>query len=126
MKNIIHTDKAPKAIGPYSQGILKNNMLFVSGQIPLAPESMQIVSDDIREQTKQVLANLQAVITEAGFTMEDIVKTTIYLTSMTDFALVNEVYSGVFSHNPPARATVAVSGLPKNVRIEIDAIAYTN
>ncbi len=123
-KEVIFTNQAPKAIGPYSQAIKVNNMLFVSGQIALDPETMQLVSDDVEKQTHQVLKNLQAILSEAGYTLKDVVKTTIYLTDMNDFARVNEVYSRYFSENKPARATVEVSRLPKDVRVEIELIAF--
>ena len=123
-KEVIFTNQAPKAIGPYSQAIKVNNMLFVSGQIALDPETMQLVSDDVEKQTHQVLKNLQAILSEAGYTLKDVVKTTIYLTDMNDFARVNEVYSRYFSENKPARATVEVTRLPKDVRVEIELIAF--
>jgi len=119
----IFSKEAPAAIGPYSQAILMNNMLFVSGQIPLIPESMEVVSMDVREQTEQVLKNLQAVLKEANFSLEDVVKTTIYIQNMNDFNHVNEVYGSYFDVHKPARATVEVSRLPKDVKVEIDCIA---
>lgn len=124
MKKIISTDRAPKAIGPYSQAVMVNDMLFISGQIPIDPATGNIVSDDIRLQTEQVLRNLVAILKEAGFTVENVVKTTIFLKDMGKFADVNEVYKGFFKEgNYPARATVEVARLPKDVLVEIEAIA---
>jgi len=121
---IISTEDAPAAIGPYSQGIVAevSKMLFVSGQIPFDPKTMKLVSEDIGEQTKQVLENVQAVVRAAGCDLSQVVKTTIFLKDMNDFARVNEVYGQYFSDFKPARATVEVSRLPKDVKIEIDAI----
>lgn len=120
----LHTDKAPKAIGPYAQAIRANGFLFTAGQIPLDPESMEVVADgDVAGQTKQVLANLSAVLAVAGCTWSSVVKTTVFLRSMDDFAAMNEVYAGVFTDSKPARSTVAVAGLPKNVRVEIELVA---
>lgn len=125
MKKIIATKSVPAAIGPYSQAveISCTNLVFLSGQIPLDPQTMEIVGSDAKEQCRQVMKNLGEVLKEAGCTFDDLVKTTIYLKSMSDFAAVNEVYSAYFSENPPARATVAVLELPKNVLVEIDGIA---
>ncbi len=122
-KKIIFTKNAPLAIGPYSQAVRVDNMLFVSGQIPLNPETMTIVSDDITEQTHQVLKNLQAILDEAKYTFEDVVKTTIYIKDMNDFAKVNEVYGQYFTSHKPARACVEVARLPKDVKVEIELIA---
>jgi len=120
---IISTNGAPQAIGPYSQAIEKNGMLFISGQIPINPENGKIESDSIKHQTGQVLRNMAAILNAAGYSLQDIVKTTCYLSDMGNFVEMNEVYSGFFSSNPPARATVEVSRLPKDVLIEIDGIA---
>lgn len=122
-KKVIFSNQAPKAIGPYSQAILANNMLFVSGQVPLVPETMEIVSSDVSEQTEQSLKNIQAILTEAGFSFEDVVKTTIFIKDMNDFSKINEVYAKYFSNHKPARACVEVSRLPKDVKVEIELIA---
>ncbi len=119
--NSISTELAPAAIGPYSQAIKADNLLFCSGQIPLLPDG-SMVKGGIREQTLQVMANLKAVIEAAGGSFAQIVKTTIYLIDLSDFAVVNEIYGENFTENPPARATVQVAALPKGVQIEIDAI----
>lgn len=117
-KKIIYSQKAPKPIGPYSQAVEMGNMIFLSGQIPVNPDA-----GDIKIQTRQVLDNIKAVLEDAGYKMDDIVKTTIYLTDIKQFSQVNEVYAEYFSKEPPARSTVEVKGLPKGVPIEIDAIA---
>ena len=122
-RSIISTDKAPAAVGPYSQAVVANGLAFVSGQIPVEPETGQVVSGPIGEQAKQALDNLSAVLAAAGSSLARALKTTIYLADMNDFAVVNEVYGGYFAADPPARATVEVRRLPKDVRIEIDAIA---
>ncbi len=119
--NSISTELAPAAIGPYSQAIKADNLLFCSGQIPLLPDG-SLVEGGIREQTLQVMANLKAVIEAAGGSFAQIVKTTIYLIDLSDFAVVNEIYGKDFTENPPARATVQVAALPKGVQVEIDAI----
>lgn len=118
----IKTDKAPKAIGPYSQAVKVGNILFTSGQIPLDPESGEIVGSGIEEQTKRICENLKAVLEEAGASFENVVKTTCFLYDMTDFARFNEIYSQYFI-SKPARSCVAVKTLPKNVLAEIEAIA---
>lgn len=119
----ISTNAAPGAIGPYSQAVkASGNFLFCSGCIPLTPEGEQI-KGDVKEQTVQVLKNLEAVLAAAGLTTANVVKTTIFLSSMDHFAAVNEVYATFFTNEPPARSTVAVAGLPKNVDVEIEAIA---
>jgi 2-iminobutanoate/2-iminopropanoate deaminase len=122
-KYIVTTERAPGAIGPYSQAVGFGNLLFLSGQISIDPDTGEIVGDDAAEQTKQVMKNLHAVLDAANCTFENVVKATIYLANMNDFAAVNEVYSESFPENPPARATVEVSRLPKNVQVEIDMIA---
>lgn len=122
-KKVIFTNKAPAAIGPYSQGVMAGNLLFVSGQIPFVPETMKLVSEDVGEQTHQVLKNLQAILQESGLSFEDVVKTTIFIKDMNDFACVNEVYAQYFSNHKPARACVEVSRLPKDVLVEIELIA---
>lgn len=118
----VQTNKAPSAIGPYSQAVVANGMVFTSGQIALTPEGVMLESD-IALQTKQVLQNLQAVLEEAGSSMGGVVKTTIFLASMDDFTAVNEIYAEAFGSHKPARSTVAVKTLPKNALVEIDAIA---
>ncbi|MDQ2681704.1 MAG: RidA family protein [Candidatus Eremiobacteraeota bacterium] len=122
MKSILSAD-APAPIGPYSQAVEAGGELFCSGQIPLDPKTGEIASGDISEHTEQVLKNLGAVLQAAGYTYADVVKTTIFLIDMNDFAAVNTVYGKYFDATKPARSTVAVAGLPKGVRIEIDAIA---
>lgn len=118
----IQTDDAPQAIGPYSQAVKANGMLFVSGQIPLDKDG-NLVSDDIEDQTNQVIKNLNEVLKAAGSSLDKVVKTTIFLNSMDDFARVNETYATYFPKHKPARATVEVSRLPKDVLVEIDCIA---
>ena len=122
-KETIQTDLAPAAIGPYSQAIKKNGMVFVSGQIPIDPATGALVEGDIRTQTRQVLNNVQAVLKAAGASLDDVVKATVFITNMDDFPLVNEAYSEFFQDQPPARACVEVSRLPKSVQVEIEAIA---
>lgn len=122
-KEIISTDKAPKAIGPYSQGVKVGDLVFVSGQIPIDPETGVVVSGDVDVQAERVLNNISAVLDAAGSSLEDVVKTTVYLKEMADFPKFNECYERFFSRNPPARATVEVSRLPRDARIEIDAVA---
>ena len=124
MKEIISTEKAPAAIGPYSQATSYNNIIYCSGQIPLDPQTMQIVGEDVTTQAKQVMKNLEAVLAAAGSDFSKVLKCSIFLDSMDDFGAVNEVYGGYFTENPPARETVAVQTLPKNVLVEISCIAY--
>lgn len=123
MKERVQTDKAPKAIGPYSQAIKANGMLFASGQVPIDPTTGQIIEGTIAEQTARVLSNLQAVLEAAGTSLGRVVKTTVFLADMNDFSEMNEAYAGFFSELPPARSTVEVSRLPKDARVEIDVIA---
>ncbi|KAB3537245.1 RidA family protein [Alkaliphilus pronyensis] len=123
MNKTINTQKAPAAIGPYSQGIESGNMLFVSGQIPFVAETMELVSEDVKEQTKQSLENLKVILEEAGYSLKDVVKTTVFIKDMNEFSLINEVYATYFQDNKPARACVEVARLPKDVKVEIDAIA---
>ncbi len=118
----VQTNKAPSAIGPYSQAVVANGMVFTSGQIALTPEGVMLESD-IVIQTKQVLQNLQAVLEEAGASMQSVIKTTIFLASMDDFATVNEIYAEAFGSHKPVRSTVAVKTLPRNALVEIDAVA---
>ena len=121
--NIISTNNAPKAIGPYSQAIEANGTLYISGQIPLDPTTMELVSEDISAQTNQCLKSLQAILVEAGYSLENVVKCGIFLDDMNDFAAVNEVYGQYFSTHKPARACVEVARLPRDVKVEIEAIA---
>lgn len=124
MKKIIFTEKAPAPIGPYSQAVLAGNTLYVSGQIPLNPESGELVMNSIEEQTKQVMENLNAVLSEIGMSFDNVVKATIFITDMNDFAKINGVYGNYFSeNNAPARETVQVSRLPKDVNVEISVVA---
>jgi len=123
-KQVIQTDNAPKAIGPYSQGIKAGQFLFVSGQIPINPQTGELVTGDIQVQTRQVLENVKAIIEEAGCKLTDVVKTTIFLKDMNQFALVNETYGEYFPVNPPARACIEVARLPKDVEVEIEAIVF--
>jgi 2-iminobutanoate/2-iminopropanoate deaminase len=124
MKKIHSTDKAPAAIGPYSQATSHNGTLYCSGQIPLDPETMEIVGDTAAEQAEQVMKNLEAVLTEAGVDFSNVLKCTIFLADMGDFGDVNEVYGARFKSDPPARETVAVKTLPKSVLVEISCIAH--
>ena len=123
MKKVISTTKAPGAIGPYSQAVKVGGMLFTSGQIALDPSSGELVMDDIQTETHQVMANMKAVLAEAGMTFENVVKTSIFLQDMDDFAAVNEVYASYFTADFPARETVQVACLPKKVNVEISMIA---
>jgi 2-iminobutanoate/2-iminopropanoate deaminase len=121
-KKVIHTDKAPKAIGPYSQAIQAGNFLFLSGQIPLDPKTGELVKGGIREQTQQVLENIKGALESQGLGMENVVKVTIFLKDLGNFDQVNEVYATYFPSSPPARSTVEVSKLPRNAEIEIEVI----
>jgi 2-iminobutanoate/2-iminopropanoate deaminase len=123
MREIISTDKAPGAIGPYSQAIKTGGMVYCSGQIPIDPETGEFVSNDISEQTEQVLKNLSAVLEAAGAALDSVVKTTVFLADMSDFAAMNEVYGRFFSENKPARATVQAARLPRDAKVEIECIA---
>ena len=120
---VIHTDNAPKAIGPYSQAVKAGNMLFVSGQVPFVPETMEIVEGDVKAQTAQSLKNIQAILTEAGLDFSHVVKSTVFIKDMNEFAQINEVYAEFFGENKPARACVEVARLPKDVKVEIEVIA---
>jgi 2-iminobutanoate/2-iminopropanoate deaminase len=124
-KIIVQTDKAPAAIGPYSQGVIAScgQIVFISGQIPLIPESMELITGNIKEQTERVMQNLEGALNAAGCSFDEVVRTTIFLKDMNDFAAVNDVYATRFTQNPPARACVEVSRLPKDVDVEIDCIA---
>ena len=123
MRRAVASESAPKAIGPYSQAIRAGSLLFVSGQIPLDPATGSMVEGDIATQTRRVFANLQAILEAAGATFDHVVRTTVYLADMNDFAVVNEVYGKYFSNPAPARATVQAARLPKDARVEIDLIA---
>ena len=123
MKQIIQTDQAPKAIGPYSQAIRSSGFVFASGQIPIDPETGQFVAGGIAEQTQQVIKNLSRVLEAAGSGLDRVVKTTVFLADMEEFAAMNEVYGKFFSAEPPARATVEAARLPRDARVEIEAIA---
>jgi 2-iminobutanoate/2-iminopropanoate deaminase len=124
MKEIISTPSAPAAIGPYSQAVRWNGLVYCSGQIPLDPATGQLVEGGIEEQTVRVLDNLKAVLVAAGATLETVLKTTIFVKDMGDFGKVNEVYGRYFPANPPARATVEAARLPRDVRVEIEAVAF--
>ncbi|MBI3008010.1 MAG: RidA family protein [Candidatus Omnitrophica bacterium] len=122
-KKIIATSNAPKAIGPYSQGVLAGDFLFVSGQIPIDPKTNQIIEGDIALQTKQVLENIKGILESGGASMNNVVKATLYIKDMDEYGRINEVYSAYLGNVQPARSTVEVKRLPKDVRIEIDVIA---
>ena len=122
-KKVFNTDKAPAPIGPYSQAVATNGMLYVSGQIPIIPATGELEEGGIQAETKQVMENLGAILQEAGINFDHVIKTSIFIASMKDFALINEIYGGYFGENPPARETVEVSVLPKNVNVEISCIA---
>lgn len=123
-KTVISTNNSPAAIGPYSQAIRFNELVFVSGQIPIDPESGKVIKGNIKEQTKQVLENLKNILQAGGSSLQNVLRTTIFLSDMDDYAMVNETYAQYFESSPPARSTVQVSRLPRDVHIEIDAIAY--
>ena len=123
MKKVISTTNAPAAIGPYSQAIEVNGMLFISGQIPIDPATGEIVAGGITEQTTQSFKNIRAILTEAGYSFDNVVKTTVFLSDMADFAAMNAVYAQQFSGDFPARSAVAVKTLPKNVLVEVETIA---
>jgi 2-iminobutanoate/2-iminopropanoate deaminase len=122
-REIVTTDKAPRAIGPYSQAVRAGGFVFLSGQIPLNPISGELVAGDVRVQTERVIRNLKAVLEAAGSSLDNVVKTTVFLKDMNDFAAMNEVYTQYFGKTAPARATVQAARLPKDVSVEIDAIA---
>ena len=123
-RDIIRTDRAPAAVGAYSQAVRAGDFVFVSGQIPLNPETGEVVFADIKEQTERVLVNIRNILHEAGMGLEDVVRTTVYLELMDDLSRVNEVYGRFFGDEPPARAAVEVARLPKDVAIEIEAVAW--
>ena len=124
-KEVMHTEYAPKAIGPYSQAIKVGSLLFCSGQVSINPINQEVFLGDIKTQTEMVLSNIEAILKTADMNFSNIVKTTIFLMDMADFATVNEIYGKKFLKDPPARSTVAVAGLPKGVRVEIEVIAHT-
>jgi 2-iminobutanoate/2-iminopropanoate deaminase len=124
MKKIISTNEAPAAIGPYSQAVRAGSFVFCAGQVPLDPKSGQIVSEDIAEQTRRVLDSVTAILKTEQLTLANVVKTTVFLADFGDFQKMNEVYATYFSDQPPARSTVGVSTLPKNAKVEIEAIAF--
>jgi 2-iminobutanoate/2-iminopropanoate deaminase len=119
----VQTDQAPAAIGPYSQGIIANGFVFTAGQVPFDPASMQLVEGDIAVQTEQVMKNLSAILREAGADLQTVVKTTVFLRDMDDFVAMNEVYARHFGEHKPARSTVQVARLPRDVAVEIEAVA---
>ncbi|MCI6152613.1 MAG: RidA family protein [Fusobacterium perfoetens] len=123
MKRIINTPKAPAALGPYSQAVEVNGTLYISGQIPFVPETMTLVSDDVKAQIRQSLENLKAILDEAGYTFKDVVKATCFIKNMDDFGAINEVYNEYLGEVKPARACVEVARLPKDVKVEIELIA---
>jgi 2-iminobutanoate/2-iminopropanoate deaminase len=120
---VVSTEKAPKAIGPYSQAVVAGDLVFTSGQIPLDPQTQQMVQGDVRQQAERVMHNLSAVLSAAGASFATVVKATIFLADLNDFAAVNEVYGKCFANAPPARSTVQVAALPKGARVEIDLVA---
>jgi len=124
VKSVVRTDAAPAAVGPYSQGIRVGNLLFVSGQLPLDPATGTFVEGGIEEQTARCLDNIKAILAQAGISMDSVVKTTVFLADMDDFAAMNKVYSSYFKTDPPARSAFQVARLPKNGQIEIEAIAW--
>ncbi len=121
--DIVASDGAPKAIGPYSQAIIANGFIYTAGQIALNPETMEVAHGGIKEQTEQVMKNLKAVLAKAGSDFSKVVKTTVFLVDMADFTAMNEIYGAAFGGHKPARSTVAVAGLPRNVRVEIEVVA---
>jgi 2-iminobutanoate/2-iminopropanoate deaminase len=123
MKQVILTDRGPKPIGPYSQAVRTNGFLFVSGQVALDPKSGELVGADVRQQTERVLDNLKAILEAAGVSLSHVVKTTVFLKDMNDFAAMNEIYARYFTAAPPARSTVQAARLPKDALVEIDVIA---
>ncbi|MEN2984837.1 MAG: RidA family protein [Dictyoglomaceae bacterium] len=122
-KEVLITNKAPKAIGPYSQAIKVGNFIFISGQIPIDPNTGEVIEGDIREQTKRVLENIKGILESVSCSLNNVIKTTVFLKNLDDFSAMNEIYATYFPENPPARSTIEVSRLPKGVSIEIEAIA---
>jgi len=125
-KRVIQTEKGPRAIGPYSQAVQAGNLLFLSGQIPIDPKTGELIKGDIRQQTQQVLENMKGILESQKLGMEDVIKTTIFLKDMGNFSQVNEIYATYFPTSPPARSTVEVARLPRDVDIEIEALALTH
>jgi len=126
-KSIILTKEAPAPIGPYNQGIVaQGSFLFVAGQVPIDPHSGQVIQGDVKAQTRQAIKNLQAIIEKGGAKLDDVVKTTVFLKDMNEFAGMNEVYAEFFKNDPPARSTIEVARLPRDVKVEIDAIVVMN
>jgi len=123
MKKIVNTSNAPAAIGPYSQAVEANGMLFISGQVPVDPATAKVVEGGIEEQTKQVMKNIEAILTEAGYSFSDVIKSTCLLSDMANFKAMNEVYGSCYTVNPPARAAFAVKELPLGVLVEIETVA---
>jgi 2-iminobutanoate/2-iminopropanoate deaminase len=123
MKKIVSTTAGPRPIGPYSQALIVNGFVFVSGQTPLDPATGELVAGDVAVQTKQVLQNISAILEAAGTSLEHVIKTTVFLADMNDFALMNGAYGQFFQHEPPARSTVGVVRLPRDARVEIEAVA---
>jgi 2-iminobutanoate/2-iminopropanoate deaminase len=124
-RNIIHTDDAPAAVGPYSQAIAANGFVYTAGQVPLVPETGALIEGDIKVQTRQALTNLKAVLEAAGSSLQQVVKTTVFLNDMGDFHAMNEIYAEFFGEAPPARSAVEVARLPLDAQIEIEAVALT-
>jgi 2-iminobutanoate/2-iminopropanoate deaminase len=122
-KKIVHTDDAPAAVGPYSQAVKIGELVYTAGQIPLVPATGKVVEGDIQAQTDQALKNLEAVLKEAGSSLKNVVKTTVFLQNMGDFGAMNEVYGRYFTKNPPARSAVEVAALPLGVQVEVEAVA---
>jgi 2-iminobutanoate/2-iminopropanoate deaminase len=123
MKKIISTDRAPKAIGPYSQAVVVNGLAFLSGQIPIDPETNQLIQGDVVAQTVRVLENMKIVLEACGSSLAQVVKTTVFVKDLGEFATINETYSKYFPENPPARSTVEAARLPRDVRVEIECVA---
>ncbi|HYV76194.1 MAG TPA: RidA family protein [Candidatus Binatia bacterium] len=126
MRQVISTDRGPKAIGPYSQAVRANGLVFLSGQIPLDPNTQQLISGDIAAQTERALQNISGILEAAGSSIGQVIKTTVFLKDMNDFAAMNEVYGRYFTAHPPARSTVEVARLPKDVLVEIEVIALAS
>ena len=125
-REIISTDQAPAAIGPYSQAVKTNGLVFVSGQLPINPATGELVSGDIRAETRQTMTNVGAILSAAGSAFDRIIKTTLFISDMEQFAVINEVYAEFFAGNPPARACVEVARLPKDARVEVEAVAVAD
>lgn len=124
MLKIIHTENAPKAVGPYSQAVKAGGFIYVSGQLPINPETGKLVDTGVQDETRQSLLNAKAILEEAGYSFTDVVKTTVYLDKITDFALMNEIYAEFFSEHKPARAAFEVAKLPLSANVEIEMVAY--